>query len=110
MPIHPDLRVLYSPDVRRARKVIGASGEMSAPTASSLLLCLCSENAEIGNGTQRRTSRSQNEQSAAGACLRPIKPLWDVGVRIGAALRHAASTAPARAALEMVAADSGQCR
>lgn len=35
-----------------------------------------------------RTSRSQNEQSAAGACLRPIKPLCGT-LAFGSARRYA---------------------
>lgn len=65
----------------------------------SLLLYLCSKNAEIGDGS-RRPGRPQPKKTKNGWRLFPAdKPaIWDVGVRIGAALRRAYHAAETRQA------------
>lgn len=62
----------------------------------SLLLYLCSQNAEIGDG-QRRPANPEPKRTKSGWRLfPPDRPTtWDVGVRLGSALRaayHAAET------------------
>jgi hypothetical protein len=56
----------------------------------SLLLFLCSQAAQIGDGT-RRPGNPQPKKTKRGPCLfQAEKPTgWDVGVRLGAALRRA---------------------
>ena len=63
----------------------------------SLLLYLCSQNAEIGEGS-RRPANPDPKRTKRGWRLFPAERVttWDVGVRLGAALRrayHAAETA-----------------
>lgn len=56
----------------------------------SLLLYICSQNSEIGDGTRVPTN-PQPKRTKKGLCLfPPDKPTtWDVGVRMGSALRRA---------------------
>ena len=62
----------------------------------SLLLYLCSQNAEIGDGTIRPTNPQPTRTKRGPRLFAPDSPTtWDIGVRIGAALRrayHAADT------------------
>lgn len=65
----------------------------------SLLLYLCSQNAEIGDGTTRPKNPEPTRTKRGMRLFAPDNPTtWDVGVRIGAALRrayHAADTGQA---------------
>lgn len=58
-----------------------------------LLLYLCSQNAEIGDGTRQPTNPAP-KRTKRGWRLFPAERVttWDVGVRLGAALRRAYST------------------
>lgn len=60
----------------------------------SLLLYICSQNAEIGDGI-RVPCNPQPKRTKKGLCLfPPSKPaVWDVGVRLGSALRRGYHTA-----------------
>ncbi len=62
----------------------------------SLLLYLCSANADIGDGTRRPTMPTPKRTKAGWRLFPADHPAaWDVGVRLGAALRrayHAADT------------------
>lgn len=56
----------------------------------SLLLYLCSQNAEIGDGTWTPTNPVPTRTKKGWRMFPPDKPTtWDVGVRLGAALRRA---------------------
>ena len=58
----------------------------------SLLLYLCAENSEIGDGTRAPANPAPKRTKAGWRMFPAEKPTtWDVGVRIGAALRRAAS-------------------
>lgn len=63
--------------------------------ALSLLLYLCAVNAEIGTGA-KKPERPRPKKTKDGLRLfPPSKPTtWEVGVRLGAALRHAKSQPP----------------
>lgn len=62
----------------------------------SLLLYLCSQNAEIGDGTSKPIKPEPTKTKRGPRLFAPDTPTtWDVGIRIGAALRrayHAADT------------------
>lgn len=62
----------------------------------SLLLYLCSQNAEIGSG-EAKPSNPAPKRTKNGWRLFPAERVttWDVGVRLGAALRHAYHAAEA---------------
>lgn len=56
----------------------------------SLVLYLCSQNAEIGDGQRQPTFPSPRKTKSGLRIFAPDKPTtWDVGLRIGAALRRA---------------------
>ena len=56
----------------------------------SLLLYLCSQNAEIGDGTRAPVTPAPTRTKKGWRMFPPDKPTtWDVGVRLGAALRRA---------------------
>lgn len=56
----------------------------------SLLLYLCSQNAEIGDGSRLPANPSPKKTKRGLRTFAPDKPVtWDVGVRLGAALRKA---------------------
>ena len=56
----------------------------------SLLLYLCSQNAEIGDGQRLPTFPEPRKTKSGLRMFAPDKPtMWDVGLRIGAALRRA---------------------
>lgn len=56
----------------------------------SLLLYLCSQNAEIGDGSHRPANPIPKRTKRGLQLFPPDKPaVWDVGVRLGAALRRA---------------------
>ena len=63
----------------------------------SLLLYLCAENAEIGDGQARPANPTPKRTKSGPRLFAPDRPTtWDVGVRLGAALRrayHASETA-----------------
>lgn len=65
----------------------------------SLLLYLCSENAELGDGTQHPVNPAPKRTKRGGRLFAPDQPrIWDVGQRIGAAIRKAHLTLPTDAA------------
>lgn len=75
---------------------LGILAEAAAPLVA-LVLYLCAQNAEIdSNG--RRPSNPQPKQTKKGARFFPPdrSMTWDVGVRLGAALRRAATAETAR--------------
>lgn len=56
----------------------------------SLLLYLCAENAEIGDGSRRPGNPQPKRTKNGWRLFAPDRPTdWDVGVRLGAALRRA---------------------
>jgi hypothetical protein len=56
----------------------------------SLLLYLCSQNAEIGDGARRPSNPEPKRTKAGWRLFPPDRPTtWDVGVRLGSALRAA---------------------
>ena len=56
----------------------------------SLLLYLCAENAEIGDGSRAPANPAPKRTKSGWRLFPPDRPTtWDVGVRIGAALRRA---------------------
>lgn len=56
----------------------------------SLLLYLCSQNAEIGDGTRAPANPAPTRTKKGWRMFPPDRPMvWDVGVRLGAALRRA---------------------
>jgi hypothetical protein len=56
----------------------------------SLLLYLCSQNAEIGDGSRHPVRPTPKKTKKGERLFAPDMPTkWDVGVRLGAALRHA---------------------
>ena len=58
----------------------------------SLLLYLCSENAELGDGTRRPAHPTPKRTRQGWRLFPPDKTqVWDVGVRLGAALRQGAA-------------------
>lgn len=58
----------------------------------SLLLYICSANGEIGSGDKRPTKPRSVKTKKGSRLFPPDKPrTWDVGVRTGAAIRHAQS-------------------
>lgn len=78
----------------------GGVGVAIRPTVEpllSLLLYLCSENAEIGDGTTRPANPTPKRTKQGLRLFQAERPsTWDVGVRLGSALRrayHAAETA-----------------
>ena len=76
----------------------GVTGEIRSwvEPLVSLLLYLCAENAEIGDGTGAPTNPQPKRTKQGWRLFAPDRPTtWDVGVRLGAALRrayHAAET------------------
>lgn len=77
---------------------IPAQADFSIDGLISILLYLCSENAEIGDGTQRPANPMPKKTRHGWKLFPPDKTRqWDVGVRIGSALRRSqsrATTAP----------------
>lgn len=61
----------------------------------SLLLYLCADNPEIGDGTARPERPKPKKTKKGWRLFPPDQPhTWDVGVRLGAALRRARSLSP----------------
>lgn len=65
------------------------SGQRLAPLIA-LLLYLCADNAEIGDGVTSPTKPQMTKTKNGLRMFAPSAPtVWDVGVRVGAAIRHA---------------------
>lgn len=74
---------------------IPAQPDLAIAPLIALLLYLCSENAEMGDGTQRPANPMPKKTRHGLKLFAPDKTrIWDVGLRIGAALRRGRSDAP----------------
>ncbi|WP_156901640.1 AcrVA2 family anti-CRISPR protein [Azohydromonas australica] len=76
--------------VRAAPAAAGAGVRTVVKPLVSLLLYLCSQAAEIGDGTRRPANPQPKKTKRGPRLFQAEKPTaWDVGVRLGAALRRA---------------------
>lgn len=110
-PLHLSERSLYASiqrafDVSRIHALsLGFSGHIPDGTTErarssvepliSLLLYLCSENADLGDGSRRPTRPVPKRTKGGRRLFAADAPArWDVGVRLGAALRRALRAQP----------------
>jgi len=103
---------------RVACELFGKTSSFPAETAEhlqggyaplvSLLLYICSVNGEVGDGT-RRPKRPRPKRTKKGLRMYPPDrvTIWDVGVRMGAALRKARELSPGGVSEETSGAPGG---
>lgn len=84
-----DVSQIHSGMTLPTKGLAGPMSEIITPLIS-LLLYLCSQNSEIGNGTRLPSNPQPTKTKRGLRIFAPDKPTtWDVGVRLGAALRTA---------------------